>query len=83
MQLKTTLKAGSALILPFMMAACSDRGDNAVATPPPGPPPAASFQSQFGASFAGFFDTGNTTEAKEPAQTDLPPLSNSTNPIDG
>ena len=81
MKMKVTLRAGTALILPLMMAACSERENN-TPTPPP-PPPAASFQSQFGPSFAGFYDTGNTTEAREPSATDVPALNPSANPIEG
>ncbi len=82
MQYASKLKAGTALLIPLAMAACSDRGDNTTATPPPGtPPPAASIQSQIGASFATFFDAGNTTEPRDPAATDVPPLSLTTEPI--
>ena len=82
MRAMTALKAGTAIALPFAMAACSS-GNNTTATPPPATPPAASLQSQFGTSFAATYDTSNTTEAKEPAPTDVPALSNSTNPIEG
>ena len=81
MRYSTTLKAGAALVLPLAMAACSSSGNSNTASPPP--PPATSFQGQFGASFAGAYDASNTTEAKEPAATDVPALSNSTNPIEG
>lgn len=82
MHYATKLKAGTALLIPLAMAACSDRGDNATATPPPGPPPAAaSIQSQIGASFAAFFDASNTSDPKDPAESDVPPLSLTTEPI--
>ena len=79
---KNTVKAGTALVLPLVMSACSSY-TAPTASPPPSPPPAASFQSQFGASFAGFYDTSNTTEPREPVATDVPALSNSTNPFEG
>ena len=81
MQYATRLKAGTALLIPLAIAACSDRGDNATATPPPGPPPAASIQSQIGASFASYYDAGNTSDPKDPAESDVPPLSLTTEPI--
>ena len=82
MQYATKLKAGTALLIPLAIAACSDRGDNTTATPPPGPPPpAASIQSQIGTSFALFFDAGNTSDPKDPGATDVPPLSLTTEPI--
>jgi hypothetical protein len=83
MRYSNSLKAGTALMLPLAMAACSGRDDATTPPPPPSPPPAASFQSQFGASFATTFDASNTTEAKEPAPTDVPALNNAANPIDG
>ncbi len=83
MHYATRLKAGTALLLPLAMAACSDRNDNPTATPPPGPPPpAASIQSRIGTSFATFFDAGNTSEPREPAASDVPPLSVTTEPLD-
>lgn len=82
MQYATRLKAGTALLIPLVIAACSDRSDNTTATPPPGPPPpAASIQSQIGTSFALFFDAGNTSDPKDPVATDVPPLSLTTEPI--
>ncbi len=78
----TILKAGTALILPLAMAACNNRSDNTpTASPPPSPPPVASVQSQIGASFATAFDASNTSEPKDPAATDVPPLSLTTEPI--
>lgn len=82
MRYSNSLKAGAALMLALAMAACSGR-DNATASPPPTQQPAASFQSQFGAGFAATYDASNSTEAKEPAPTDVPALSGTTNPIDG
>jgi hypothetical protein len=81
MHYATKLKAGTALLIPLAMAACSDRDNKATATPPPGPPPAASIQSQIGASFASYYDAGNTSDPKDPLASDVPPLSLTTEPI--
>ena len=81
MRHKHTLKVGTAVVLPLVMSACSSY--TAPTASPPPPPPAASFQSQFGSGFAGFYDTGNTTEAKEPGMADVPALSPDKDPIDG
>jgi hypothetical protein len=84
MRFSTTLKAGVALFIPLAIAACSDRASNDVTpAPAPGPPPPkASIQSMIGTSFAAIFDAGNTSDPKDPAATDVPPLSLTTEPID-
>jgi hypothetical protein len=81
MQYATKLKAGTALLIPLAMAACSDRNDNATATPPGPTPPGASIQSQIGTSFASFFDASNTSDPKDPVASDVPPVSLTTEPI--
>jgi hypothetical protein len=81
MQYATKLKSGTALLLPLAIAACSDGYE--APTPPPGPPPpAASIQSRISASFATFFDASATSDPKDPAASDVPPLSLTTEPID-
>lgn len=77
------LKAGTALLLPLAMAACSDRSDTTTATPSPGsPPPAASIQSRIGASFAAFFDASNSSDPREPTAADAPALNPAADPLD-
>lgn len=78
----TRLKAGTAMLLPFVIAACSERGDNLTGgTPPAPPPPAASVQNQIGASFASFFDASNTSDPRDPAPSDVPALNPAIDPI--
>lgn len=76
------LKAGTAMLLPLAMAACSDRYDTPAATPPGSPPPAASIQSRIGANFASFFDASNTSDPKEPTAADVPAVNPATDPLD-
>ncbi len=79
----TKLKAGTAMLIPLAIAACNNRSDYTPPTPPPGPPPpAASIQSRIGANFAAFFDASPTSEPKDPAASDVPPLSLTTEPIE-
>lgn len=77
------LKAGTALLLPLAMAACSDRYDDKTATPPPGsPPPAATIQSRIGANFASFFDASNSSDPREPSAADVPAVNPAADPLD-
>lgn len=76
------LKAGTAILLPLAMAACSDRNDTPTATPPASPPPAASIQSRISASFASFFDASNTSDPREPTTADVPPVNPTADPLD-
>lgn len=79
----TLLKSGTALLLPFVISACSDKYDGGKSPPPPGPPPpAATIQSRISASFASFFDASNTSDPREPTAADVPAVNPTTDPID-
>jgi hypothetical protein len=83
-----SIKAGAVLLLPFAIAACSERSsDSAVVTPPvvttPPPTPApASIQSRIGANFLAFFNAGNTTDPRDPVAADLPAVAPAADPLD-
>lgn len=82
MTYSTRLKAGTALLLPLAMAACSDRNDTTPTPPPSPPPPAASIQSRISTSFASFFDASNTSDPREPTTADVPAVNPATDPLD-
>jgi hypothetical protein len=75
---------GVAMIgLATALAACSNK--ETVTPPPTGttPTPPATFQSQFGTAFAGYFNNPNTIEPIDPAPGDVPPLNATAQPIEG
>ena len=82
MHYSNKLKAGTAMLLPLAMAACSDRNDTTTASPPASPPPAASIQSRISSSFASFFDASNTSDPREPTATDVPAVNPTADPLD-
>lgn len=85
MHTKTLLRVGVAMLLPVALTACGDRNRNAPTPAPPAPAPTpapTSFQSQFGTNFAGAFNASNTSEPRDPTAADVPPLSNTANPLD-
>ena len=91
MHRKTMLKAGVALLLPVAISACGSRiTDNTSVTPPPTatptptptPAPTGNIQTRIGGNFLAFFNALTTAEPRDPAQSDLPPLSFTTEPID-
>jgi hypothetical protein len=81
---KTNLARGVAMIgLATALAACSNK--ETATAPPTGttPTPPASFQSQFGATFAGYFNNPSTIEPIDPAAGDVPPLNATAQPVEG
>lgn len=82
MRYSNKLKAGTAILFPLAMAACSDRYDTTGATPPASPPPAASIQSRISSSFAAFFDASNTSDPREPTTADVPAVNPTAEPLD-
>mgnify|MGYP000123072387 CR=1 FL=1 len=84
MRYSNKLKAGTAMLLPLAMAACSDRNDTTSASPPPpgSPPPVASIQSRISTSFASFFDASNTSDPRDPTAADVPAVNPTADPLD-
>lgn len=83
MQYGIAYRALGALGGSLILSACGGGGSEATPTPPPvTPPAAASFQSKFGTSFETKFNAAPTTEAADPAATDVPALSATTEPLD-
>ncbi len=82
MRYSTKLKAGTAIVLPLAMAACSDSYDTPTASPPASPPPAASIQSRISSSFASFFDASNTSDPRDPTTVDVPAVNPTADPLD-
>ncbi len=91
MHRKTIMKAGTVLLLPVAITACGNRiTDNGAPiggtptpapTPAPTPTPVANIQTRIGANFLAFFNASQTAEPRKPVQSDLPPLSLTTEPL--
>lgn len=83
MQTKTLLKCGTSLLMAGSLASCGGGGSDSTPTPTPTPTPpaAASFQSKFGAAFAGIFDAGTTTDPVNPSDASVPALAPASDPL--
>lgn len=87
MSIKNTLRASASMILAGTLAACGGGGSGSptpapVATSTPTPTAGASFQSQFGSTFAGIFNASATGDPVDPTDASVPALAPASDPID-